>query len=209
MRTAVNQPPAMRARPITAPSTTRIAGVMRLFWKEYFTRKTTPRKRTKPPSQANSFTPRKASQSIAGRADLATGGLTSGGGVGATIGSGGGAGVGCGAGWATDGSGATAAGGAVGDSSAATRWVRFFIRAWSTRRRAPCFSKRARARIPRAANPMKPQVTRLSMIDQPAALIDPLGRRENPTADGSVQQHARRALLRRRSRSRSVRPEED
>ncbi len=50
---------------------TRIAGVMRLFSKEYFTRNTTPRKRTKPPIQAKSFTPKKASQSIGGRGGLA------------------------------------------------------------------------------------------------------------------------------------------
>src|SRR2546423_9411973 len=42
---------------------TRIAGVMRLFSKEYFTRNTIPRKRTNPPIQAKSFTPKNASQS--------------------------------------------------------------------------------------------------------------------------------------------------
>src|SRR6266700_2597343 len=42
-------------------------GVMRLFSNEYFTRKTTPRNRTKPPIQAKSFTPMNASQSIARR----------------------------------------------------------------------------------------------------------------------------------------------
>ena len=41
-----------------------MAGVIRLFSKEYFTRKTIPRKRTKPPIQAKSLTPRNASQSI-------------------------------------------------------------------------------------------------------------------------------------------------
>src|SRR3982074_1521006 len=43
-----------------------MAGVMRSFSKEYFTRKTIPRKRTKPPIQAKSFTPKNASQSIGG-----------------------------------------------------------------------------------------------------------------------------------------------
>ena len=51
---------------MSAPITTRMKGVIRLFSNEYFTMKTTPRKRTKPPIQAKSFTPRNASQSIAG-----------------------------------------------------------------------------------------------------------------------------------------------
>src|SRR5215510_4790272 len=42
--------------------TIRPSGVIRLFSKEYLTRKTIPRKRAKPPSQANSFTPMNASQ---------------------------------------------------------------------------------------------------------------------------------------------------
>src|SRR5205085_8596700 len=54
----------MRPRPSTVPIATRMAGVMRLLSKEYFTRKTIPRKRTNPPIQAKSFTPRNASQSI-------------------------------------------------------------------------------------------------------------------------------------------------
>src|SRR5205085_1444156 len=53
----------MRPRPTTVPIATRIAGVMRLFSKEYFTRNTIPRKRTNPPIQAKSFTPKNASQS--------------------------------------------------------------------------------------------------------------------------------------------------
>src|SRR2546423_10771769 len=52
-----------RPRPTTVPMATRIAGVMKLFSKEYFTRKTIPRKRTNPPIQAKSFTPKNASQS--------------------------------------------------------------------------------------------------------------------------------------------------
>src|SRR5204863_6048819 len=54
----------MRARPTTVPIITRMAGVIRLFSKEYFTRKTIPRKRTKPPIHAKSLTPKNASQSI-------------------------------------------------------------------------------------------------------------------------------------------------
>src|SRR5450755_1986021 len=70
---------------MSAPRITRIVGVSRLFSKEYFTRKTTPRKRTKPPIQAKSLTPRKLSQSIAARG-LGTGfgiggAATTGGGV--------------------------------------------------------------------------------------------------------------------------------
>src|SRR5436190_12158766 len=42
---------------------TRIAGVIRLLSKEYFTRNTIPRKRTNPPIQAKSLTPKNASQS--------------------------------------------------------------------------------------------------------------------------------------------------
>jgi len=60
----VNQPAAIRPEPITAPMTMRIAGVMRLFSNEYFTRKTTPRKRAKPPTQEKSFTPMNASHSM-------------------------------------------------------------------------------------------------------------------------------------------------
>src|SRR5215212_2180999 len=69
----------MRPSPRTVPMATRMAGVMRLFWKVYFTRNTIPRKRTKPPIQAKSFTPRNASQSIGCRGG---GGGTSGGGNG-------------------------------------------------------------------------------------------------------------------------------
>src|SRR5437588_4569895 len=57
----------MRPIPRTVPIATRIAGVMRLFSKEYFTRNTIPRKRTKPPIQAKSLTPKNASQSMGGR----------------------------------------------------------------------------------------------------------------------------------------------
>src|SRR6476619_2884749 len=53
----------MRPTPMTVPIATRIAGVMRLFSKEYFTRNTIPRKRTNPPIHAKSFTPKNASQS--------------------------------------------------------------------------------------------------------------------------------------------------
>src|ERR1700674_4067790 len=63
----------MRPIPRTVPIATRMAGVMRLFSKEYFTRKTIPRKRTKPPIQAKSFTPKNASQSIGGRGGGAAG----------------------------------------------------------------------------------------------------------------------------------------
>src|SRR4051812_20370334 len=67
--------------------TTRIVGVMRLFWNEYSTRKTTPRKSTKPPIHANSFTPRKASQSIGGFGGFEA---TRGGDAAAAVGNGGG-----------------------------------------------------------------------------------------------------------------------
>src|SRR2546423_6634568 len=53
----------MRMSPMTVPMRTRIAGVMRLLSKEYFTRNTIPRKRTNPPIHAKSFTPKNASQS--------------------------------------------------------------------------------------------------------------------------------------------------
>src|SRR4051812_28469835 len=53
---------------MSAPMTMRMDGVMRLLSNEYLTRKTTPRKKTKPPLQAKNFTPMKASQSIARRA---------------------------------------------------------------------------------------------------------------------------------------------
>src|SRR2546423_4709016 len=53
----------MRPIPTTVPMATRIAGVMRLLSKEYLTRNTMPRKRTNPPIQAKSFTPKNASQS--------------------------------------------------------------------------------------------------------------------------------------------------
>src|ERR1044071_822723 len=69
----------MRPRPTAVPITTRIPGVMRLFSKEYFTRKTIPRKRTKPPIHAKSVIPRNASQSIAGRAGGGGGGGSIGG----------------------------------------------------------------------------------------------------------------------------------
>src|SRR5215212_1836042 len=103
-RAAVNQPVTIRARPTTVPMATRIAGVMRLFSNEYFTRNTIPRKRTNPPIQAKSFTPKNASQSngLAG-----TGG---GGGTAAGRRSGGGGGGGAGGGGAPGG-GATGGGG--------------------------------------------------------------------------------------------------
>src|ERR1051325_7279489 len=104
----------MSARPITVPITTRIAGVMRLFSKEYFTRNTIPRKRTKPPIQAKSFTPKNASQSnglggggggvivggggtIGGGAD-GGGGFGNGGAIGVSFGSAGGTGAALGTG---------------------------------------------------------------------------------------------------------------
>src|SRR4051812_1957114 len=83
----------MRPMPRTVPMVTRIAGVMRLFSKEYFTRNTIPRKRTNPPIQANSFTPKNASQSNG----LAGGGGT-GGGTWSGGGGGGGGGLSCGGG---------------------------------------------------------------------------------------------------------------
>src|SRR5437763_13988209 len=70
----------MSPRPTTVPIATRIAGVMRLFSKEYFTRNTIPRKRTNPPIQAKSFTPKNASQSngfASGGGDTGGGGRTS------------------------------------------------------------------------------------------------------------------------------------
>src|SRR5438552_19150541 len=70
----------MRPSPTTVPVTTRIPGVMRLLSKEYFTRNTIPRKRTKPPIQAKSLTPKNASQSIATRAGRGRGGGLGGGG---------------------------------------------------------------------------------------------------------------------------------
>src|SRR3954469_18700106 len=84
-RAAVSQPVTTRPRPRTVPINTRIAGVIRLFSNEYFTRKTIPRKRTKPPIQANNFTPKNASQSngLAG----------TGGGIGGATGGGGGGGL--------------------------------------------------------------------------------------------------------------------
>src|SRR3954453_1906498 len=71
----------MRATPTTVPIKTRMAGVIRLFSKEYFTRKTMRRKRTKPPIQANNFTPKNASQSK-GFAGTGGGGAAGGGGGG-------------------------------------------------------------------------------------------------------------------------------
>src|SRR5438105_15879756 len=83
----------MRPRPTTVQIATRIAGVMRLFSKEYFTRNTIPRKRTNPPIQANSFTPKNASQSNGFAGGDGGGGTSigraSGGGIG------GGGGIGC------------------------------------------------------------------------------------------------------------------
>src|SRR4051812_41307650 len=94
-RAAVNQPVTMRPRPRTVPITTRIAGVMRLFSKEYFTRNTIPRKRTNPPIQAKSLTPKNASQSngFAGTGGGGTRGGTSRNGGGGDAGAGGGGGA--------------------------------------------------------------------------------------------------------------------
>src|SRR6476619_5715906 len=83
----------MGARPTTVPMTTRIAGVMILLSKEDFTRNTIPRKRTNPPIQAKSFTPKNASQSN-GFAGTGGGG---GGAAGSRGSAGDGAGVTCGA----------------------------------------------------------------------------------------------------------------
>src|SRR5437016_13081093 len=70
----------MRPIPNTVPIATRMAGVMRLFSKEYVTRNTIPRKRTKPPIHAKSLTPKNASQSMAARAGRGGGGGLIGGG---------------------------------------------------------------------------------------------------------------------------------
>src|SRR4051812_44749079 len=71
--------------PTAVPIATRIAGVMRLLSNEYFTRNTIPRKRTNPPIQAKSFTPKNASQSkgLAGGGGGTNGGGADGGGGGA------------------------------------------------------------------------------------------------------------------------------
>src|SRR5205807_435377 len=82
----------MRPRPTTVPIATRIAGVMRLFSKEYFTRNTIPRKRTNPPIQANSFTPKNASQSNGFAGGDGGGGTSIGRASGGGIGGGGGIG---------------------------------------------------------------------------------------------------------------------
>src|SRR3954454_15825466 len=96
--------------PMAVPIATRIAGVMRLFSKEYFTRKTIPRKSTNPPIQAKSFTPKNASQSngFAGTGGAAGGRCSGGGGGGTSVGGGGGApaGGGGGAAYFTSGVGA-------------------------------------------------------------------------------------------------------
>src|SRR6476660_8695816 len=95
----------MRPSPRTVPITTRIAGVMRLFSNEYFTRNTIPRKRTNPPIQAKSFTPKNASQSNGLDGTRGGGGGMSGGGAGGgATGFGGGATV-----WIGVASGATGA----------------------------------------------------------------------------------------------------
>src|SRR4030081_3835379 len=148
----------MRARPTTVPIATRIAGVMRLFSKEYFTRNTIPRKRTNPPIQAKSFTPKNASQSngLAGGGGIgggAGGGRTcetGGGGGGGRSGLGGtGGGMGNttslieGGGANVTGSGEEIGSGAAAfaelerDSKSATRWTRFrsaalSLRSWTT-----------------------------------------------------------------------------
>src|SRR5438270_13799527 len=106
----------MRPKPTTVPIATRIAGGMRLCWKEYFTRNTIPRKRTNPPIQAKSFTPKNASQS---NGFVGSGGDTGGGG-GTSIGRASGGGIGGGGGIGSIG-GATgltsgAGGGATGSA---------------------------------------------------------------------------------------------
>ena len=96
---AARQPAAIKPNPMITPIAMRMRGVMRLFSKEYFTRKTTPRKKTKPPIHAKSFTPMKASQSMAARTGdgggtagpgLVRPGAGAGAGFGANTGSGGG-----------------------------------------------------------------------------------------------------------------------
>src|SRR5437773_5252840 len=76
--------------PMTVPMTTRIAGVMRLLSKEYFTRNTIPRKRTNPPIHAKSFTPKNASQSNGFDGTGGGGGIVGGGGGPGATGFGGG-----------------------------------------------------------------------------------------------------------------------
>src|SRR5438309_238489 len=53
-RKSADQPISVAIVPIT----TRMTGVIRLLSKAYLTKKTVPRKKAKPPIQANSFTPR-------------------------------------------------------------------------------------------------------------------------------------------------------
>src|SRR3954471_4743702 len=102
----------MRPRPATVPIAIRMAGVIRLLSKEYFTRKTIPRKRTNPPIQAKSFTPKNASQSngFAGTGGGGGGraGATGGGGGWTRGGGGGGAPGGGGCAYFTSGGGAEA-----------------------------------------------------------------------------------------------------
>src|SRR5438105_15389859 len=73
------RPPAINPAPKRYPIATRTWGLIRLFSKEYFTKKAAPRKRASPPTHAKSFTPRKLSQLIAGRAGVRV--VTGGGGI--------------------------------------------------------------------------------------------------------------------------------
>ena len=134
---------------MSAPITMRIRGVMRLFSNEYLTRKTTPRKKTKPPIQAKSLTPMNASQSMARRSGLGTDGVglvrgtaaTGGAAAGCAIvvGNGGGVarGIGIGAGAVSFGAIVAAVAGAIGWplSSALSRSLNFFTVASSARTR--------------------------------------------------------------------------
>src|ERR1041385_2999463 len=98
-RAAVNHPVAMRTSPMNVPITTRIAGVIRLLSNEYLTRNTIPRKRTKPPIHAKSFTPKNASQSNGLDGTGGGGGMGGGGGGSGVTGlDGGGGGIGGGGG---------------------------------------------------------------------------------------------------------------
>src|SRR5687767_2311655 len=70
---------------------TRICGVIKFFSNEYFTKNTTARNNTKPPTQAKSLTPRNFSQFRAGAGEGGAGDGATGSGRGAATGIGGGA----------------------------------------------------------------------------------------------------------------------
>src|SRR5690242_7528451 len=139
----------MIANPTAPLRMIRITGVIRLFSNAYLTKKTTPRKKAKPPIQANNLTPTKDSQLMGGTGTGA--GLTIGGGCDPTGVAGGDVGS-----FSQLGKGGGIGGAGVGGAAGGVGAARRSRSRWSMRERRLPFWASAMIASTRATNASRP-----------------------------------------------------